>query len=48
VYNRYALAAGTAIEGPAIVEERESTVVLGAGARTHSDEWGTLIVDLRP
>ena len=31
VYDRYALAAGTKLEGPAIVEERESTVVVPPG-----------------
>ena len=46
VYDRYALGAGATLAGPAIVEERESTVVLGARARARVDEWGTLIVDL--
>jgi N-methylhydantoinase A len=46
VYDRYALAAGVALRGPAIIEERESTVVLGAGAWARADEWGNLIVDL--
>jgi N-methylhydantoinase A len=46
VYDRYALAAGVRLQGPAIVEERESTVVVGAGAWAHVDEWGNLIVDL--
>jgi N-methylhydantoinase A len=46
VYDRYALGAGATLAGPAIVEERESTVVLGARARAHVDEWGTLIADL--
>jgi N-methylhydantoinase A len=31
VYDRYALAPGTRFEGPAIVEERESTLVVGPG-----------------
>jgi N-methylhydantoinase A len=47
VYDRYALATGVAFEGPAIVEERESTAVIGAGARARVDEWGNLIVELR-
>jgi N-methylhydantoinase A len=46
VYDRYALACGLALEGPAIVEERESTAVIGAGARVRVDEWGNLVVDL--
>jgi len=31
VYDRYALAPGQAFDGPAIVEERESTLLVGAG-----------------
>ena len=46
VYDRYALADGDAFEGPAIVEERESTVVIGAGARAQVDGWGNMIVRL--
>jgi N-methylhydantoinase A len=33
VYDRYALRPGTRFEGPAIVEERESTLVVGPGQR---------------
>ena len=32
VYDRYALAPGTTFKGPAIVEERESTAVIGPAA----------------
>jgi N-methylhydantoinase A len=46
VYDRYALAAGVAFPGPAIVEERESTVVVGTGAEVRVDEWGSLLVDI--
>jgi N-methylhydantoinase A len=45
VYDRYALGAGAAFQGPAIVEERESTVVLGRDARARVDQWGNLIVE---
>ena len=31
VYDRYALAPGAAIDGPALIEERESTCVIGSG-----------------
>jgi N-methylhydantoinase A len=47
VYDRYRLAAGARFPGPAIVEERESTVVVGAGAWARVDEWGNIVVDLR-
>jgi N-methylhydantoinase A len=33
VYDRYALGRGAALAGPAIIEERESTTVIGPGAR---------------
>ncbi len=46
VYDRYRLAPGHAFEGPAIVEERESTVVIGPRARARVDEWLNLVVDL--
>ena len=46
VYDRYRLAPGDAFDGPAIVEERESTVVLGPGARARIDDALNLIADL--
>jgi N-methylhydantoinase A len=46
VYDRYALAAGTKLTGPAIVEERESTTVLPPGVTAHVDEYGSLIASL--
>ena len=45
VYDRYALAAGTPIAGPAIVEERESTTVLPPGATATVDDYANLIVE---
>jgi len=47
VYDRYRLGAGVTIEGPAIIEERESTVVINGPATIHVDEVGTLIADLQ-
>ncbi|WGF89115.1 hydantoinase B/oxoprolinase family protein [Marinivivus vitaminiproducens] len=38
VYDRYALAPGDTIEGPAIVEERESTTILPPGDRLTVDD----------
>jgi N-methylhydantoinase A/oxoprolinase/acetone carboxylase beta subunit len=46
VYDRYALAAGMVIVGPAIVEERESTAVLPPGDRAVVDEHGNLLVEV--
>ncbi len=44
--DRYRLAPGDAFTGPAIVEERESTVVIGPRGRARMDEWLNLIVEL--
>ena len=45
VIDRYALAPGTEIEGPAVVEEAESTCVLGPGERATVDEWLNLVAE---
>jgi N-methylhydantoinase A len=47
VYDRYRLAPGASFEGPAIVEERESTVIVGAGAQARLDEYGFLWIEMR-
>jgi N-methylhydantoinase A len=47
VYDRYLLRPGHALEGPAIVEERESTFVLGPGGRARVDATLTLIAESR-
>ncbi|MBE7556960.1 MAG: hydantoinase/oxoprolinase family protein [Anaerolineales bacterium] len=44
VYDRYRLAPGTTFNGPAIVEERESTVIVGPGGRCRMDEHHNLVV----
>jgi N-methylhydantoinase A len=44
VHDRYRLKAGETVDGPAIVEERESTTVLPPGARATVDEYASLIV----
>jgi N-methylhydantoinase A len=46
VYDRYRLGPGAAIAGPAIIEERESTAVLGFGAAATVDPLANLIVRL--
>jgi N-methylhydantoinase A len=46
VYDRYALTAGSTLEGPAIVEERESTLVIGARGRARVDDQLNVIVEL--
>jgi N-methylhydantoinase A len=46
IYDRYSLLLGTMLEGPAIIEERESTVVVNGPANIRVDEYRNLIVDL--
>jgi N-methylhydantoinase A len=46
IYDRYKLAPGATFAGPAIVEERESTVIVGPGARCRIDEQWNLLVEL--
>jgi N-methylhydantoinase A len=44
VYDRYLLGPGTDFAGPAVVEERESTVILGPEARVEIDGAHNLVV----
>src|SRR4029079_3933980 len=45
VYDRYRLIPGARFDGPAIIEERESTTVIGPGARVVVDARLTLIAE---
>ena len=45
VYDRYRLGPGATFDGPAIVEEHESTVVVGPRARVSVDEFRNLRVE---
>jgi N-methylhydantoinase A len=44
VYDHYALVPGVSVEGPAIIEQRESTVVMGPSASASLDERHNLIM----
>jgi N-methylhydantoinase A len=44
VYDHYALAPGQAIAGPAIVEQRESTAVIGPGGSATLDAGANLVI----
>jgi N-methylhydantoinase A len=46
VYDRYALPPGRSLTGPALVEERESTCVLGSGETAIVDDRYNLVVEL--
>jgi len=45
VYDRYAFGPGSTASGPALFEERESTVVVPPGARVHCDQSLNLVID---
>jgi N-methylhydantoinase A len=45
VYDRYALGAGMRGEGPALMEERETTVVVGPGGQWRIDAYHNLLVE---
>lgn len=47
VYDRYKLFPGTQFQGPAIIEERESTVIVGEDAQVSTDEYGFLWIELK-
>lgn len=47
VYDRGALAPGTVLQGPAVIEERESTVVINAPAKISVDAQGNVMARLR-
>lgn len=47
VYNRYGLTAGTTFKGPAVIEERESTAVVGPDATVSVDQYLNLIVEIQ-
>ena len=46
VYDRYALAPGARIAGPAIIEEREATTIIPPGDSVTVDATGTLAIDI--
>ncbi len=47
VYDRYKLFPDAAFRGPAIIEEKESTLIVGEDALVRTDEFGFLWVDLK-
>jgi N-methylhydantoinase A len=46
VYDRALLFPGAKFEGPAIIEEAESTTVVGYNSEVSVDEYGTIIIEL--
>ncbi len=46
IYDRYRMKPGMMFDGPAIVEERESTVIVGPGSQCRVDEQFNLLVSM--
>ena len=46
VYDRYVLGVGAVVTGPAIIEERESTLVVGTGDVGTLDAHGNLVAQI--
>jgi N-methylhydantoinase A len=46
VFDRYRLVPGVTVEGPAIIEERESTVIVGPQARARVDDALSITVEM--
>jgi N-methylhydantoinase A len=44
VYDRYGLKAGETLSGPAVIEERESTLIVGARGRARVDEKLNVVI----
>ena len=47
VYDRYKLSPAVKFQGPAIIEEKESTLIVGEDAYVSTDDFGFLWVDLK-
>jgi N-methylhydantoinase A len=47
VYDRYKLFPGAQFPGPAIIEEKESTLIVGEDASVSTDEFGFLWIELK-
>ena len=47
LYSRSDLASGQVIEGPGIVEQMDTTVLIFPGDRAGTDPWGNLVIDLK-
>jgi hypothetical protein len=46
VYDRYKLFPNAKLKGPAIIEEKESTVIVGEDASVAVDDFGFLWIDI--
>jgi N-methylhydantoinase A len=46
VYDRAGLPPGAMLSGPAVIEERETTIIVGPDTEFHVDPFGNIIIDL--
>lgn len=46
IYDRSTLQTGCSIDGPAVIEQMDSTTILLPGDRAHVDEFGNMVVDV--
>ena len=46
VYDRYSLYPGAGFRGPAIIEERESTIIVGEDAEVRVDDYGFIWIEM--
>ena len=47
IYDRYKLFPGAFFPGPAIIEEKESTLIVGEDVTVRTDDFGFLWVDFK-
>jgi N-methylhydantoinase A len=48
VYDRERLPARATFDGPAIIEQTDTTTAIPPDARVEVDAWGNLVIRLRP
>ena len=46
IYDRDALHAGAVVEGPAIIEQLDSTVLVPPGLKAEVDPWHTIVMHI--
>ena len=48
IYRRESIGCGRAVTGPAIIEQTDSTIVLGPEDRATADARGNLVIEVQP
>ena len=47
IYSRHAIPSGVVVSGPAVLNQMDTTILLGSGDRATADAFGNLIVEVR-